>query len=458
MLTELAAAAQTFGEGSGPLFDTVTQLAQLTTTLAQNDKFVRAFVQDLAGVSSQLAGERTEIRQSLAAVADAVGTVKGFVHDNRKALVTDVEKLTRVMQTINSEKDSLDTALRVAPTAIGNLSLAYNSQTGTIGSRIGVSGNVVGRRRVPLLGGAAGRACPRKSADLACRALQAAARAGRGSAARRSRPPYPQGAIGATGSPPGRLAERPDGRRLVTRTCCAGACWSVVLAVAASGCKFDGAYDLPLPGLAGLRRQLLRGHRRLRRHPQRRPEVAGDGRRRHRRRGDRRRAGRLARPGHDARQERRRCSPTTRSPTSARSACWGRSTSPSSRRPQGKPTGRLVRRRQDRPRRHRPQPRGRGGARRAVVPAQRRRRRPARHDHPRAQPGDGRSHRPAAAPAGVAGGRRRHDRRPEGRHHQRDGVDRPPDRDPQRREEDDHRRARRGRPGRRRCWPSSTTS
>ena len=167
MLTQLAAAAQTFGEGSGPLFDTVTQLATLTTTLAQNDKFVRAFIKDLAGVSSQLSDERTEIRQSLAAVADAVGTVKGFVHDNRQALVTDVEKLTRVMQTINSEKDSLDTALKVAPTAIGNLSLAYNTQTGTIGSRIGVSGN---------LWDADGFLCsvvqqaslPGKTADLAC--------------------------------------------------------------------------------------------------------------------------------------------------------------------------------------------------------------------------------------------------------------------------------------------------
>lgn len=142
MLTELAAAAQTFGKGSGPLFDTVTQLATLTTTLANNDRFVRAFIKDLAGVSSQLAGERTEIQAALASVADAVGTVKGFVHDNRKALVTDIEKLTRVMKTINSEKASIDTALRVAPTAIGNLGLAYNDQSGTIGSRIGISGNL----------------------------------------------------------------------------------------------------------------------------------------------------------------------------------------------------------------------------------------------------------------------------------------------------------------------------
>jgi phospholipid/cholesterol/gamma-HCH transport system substrate-binding protein len=142
MLTQLAAAAQTFGEGAGPLFDTVSQLAEFTTTLARNDKFVRAFIKDLAGVSSQLADERTEIQGALAAVADAVGTVKTFVRDNRKALVTDVERLTRVMKTIASEKDSIDTALQTAPVAIGNLSLAYNNKSGTIGSRIGITGNV----------------------------------------------------------------------------------------------------------------------------------------------------------------------------------------------------------------------------------------------------------------------------------------------------------------------------
>ena len=55
----------------------------------------------------------------------------------------------------------------------------------------------------------------------------------------------------------------------------------------------------------------------------------------------------------------------------------------------GTPRGR----RHDRPRRDRTQPRGRGGARRAVVPAERRRRGPARHDHPRGQPGDVRAAR-----------------------------------------------------------------
>ncbi|MFC7496217.1 MULTISPECIES: MCE family protein [unclassified Nocardioides] len=167
MLQQLSAAAETFGDGSGPLFETVTQLATVTSTLAENDEFVRAFVKDLAGVSAQLAGERTEIRQALASVADAVGTVKTFVGRNRQALVTDIEKLTQVMQTINSEKSSIDTALRVAPTAIGNLALAFNNETGTIGSRIGISGNVWDADRF-LCAVVQNASIGKAAADLAC--------------------------------------------------------------------------------------------------------------------------------------------------------------------------------------------------------------------------------------------------------------------------------------------------
>ena len=46
------------------------------------------------------------------------------------------------MKTINSERDSIDTALAVAPVAINNLTLAYNQESGTIGSRIGIQGQL----------------------------------------------------------------------------------------------------------------------------------------------------------------------------------------------------------------------------------------------------------------------------------------------------------------------------
>ena len=168
MLTRLSQAADTFGRGSGDLFATVTQLAKFSETLGSNDRLVRAFIKDLSGMSSSLVGERVELQRALASVARAVGTVKGFVHDNHRALVTDLEKLTRVMKTINSERDSIDTALRAGPLALGNLAVAFNNQTNSIGSRIGVNGT---------FGDFDGLLCsivmqsgmPRASKDLACK-------------------------------------------------------------------------------------------------------------------------------------------------------------------------------------------------------------------------------------------------------------------------------------------------
>ena len=167
MLRQLSAAAATFGAGAGPLFDTVTSLATFTNTLAENDKLVRAFIKDLAGVSSSLVSERVEIQKALRAVADSVGTVKTFVQSNRKALVTDIEKLTRVMKNINSERDSIDTALDVAPVAINNLVLAYNTASGTIGSRIGIQGNLWGADDL-LCAIVQQSDMPKVSKDLAC--------------------------------------------------------------------------------------------------------------------------------------------------------------------------------------------------------------------------------------------------------------------------------------------------
>ena len=142
MLRELSAAAKTFGDGSGDLFETVTRLAQFTGVLSRSDVTVRRFIRQLTGVSSQLAGERDEIHDLLAALSGAVGVVESFVRDNREALGSDVRKLSHVLHTIDSERANLDTALAVAPVAMGNLFLAYNTESGTIGSRITFNGNV----------------------------------------------------------------------------------------------------------------------------------------------------------------------------------------------------------------------------------------------------------------------------------------------------------------------------
>lgn len=142
MINDLSEAAETFGQGSSDLFATVRSLASFTQVLARNDELVRAFIQDLAGVSADLADERVELQQALGEVAKAVGTVEAFVKDNRKALSDDLKALARVARTMASEKDSIQQALIAGPVGISNLNIAFDVATGSIGSRIGVQGNI----------------------------------------------------------------------------------------------------------------------------------------------------------------------------------------------------------------------------------------------------------------------------------------------------------------------------
>ena len=135
-LVNMSGAVQTFGDNSGPLFDSVTNLSQLTQTLATNDQFVDRFMGDLASVSSQLSGERDHLRKALAALARAVGIVRTFVRDNKGMVERDVRQLTEVLGVLAKQKDSLNTVARLGALGLGNLALAYDAKSGSIGSRV----------------------------------------------------------------------------------------------------------------------------------------------------------------------------------------------------------------------------------------------------------------------------------------------------------------------------------
>ena len=136
MLKNLSGAVQTFGNNSGQLFGTVESLARVTSTLQRNDRFVGRFMDHLGTVSQQLAGERGDLRKALVALAGAIGTVRGFVHDNRGALVGDVRKLTTTLGVLARQKDTLGTVLQLAPLGLGNLTEANDPETGTVGIRL----------------------------------------------------------------------------------------------------------------------------------------------------------------------------------------------------------------------------------------------------------------------------------------------------------------------------------
>jgi phospholipid/cholesterol/gamma-HCH transport system substrate-binding protein len=140
-IVALSEAATTFGNASGDLFGTVRELEEFTGALAANDAAVSSFMENLGGVSQQLAGEKEELTAALANLAAILGKVERFVRDNRKLLNQDVADLARIMKVLGDQKKTLETILDIAPSALGNLHVAFDPETGTIGSRIRFEGN-----------------------------------------------------------------------------------------------------------------------------------------------------------------------------------------------------------------------------------------------------------------------------------------------------------------------------
>ena len=135
-IRNLSAAAETFARNRGPLFDNVRSLAELTDTLAANDSTVQAFLEHLTSVSGQLEGERDELRTMLASLARVLGIVKGFVRENREVLGDDIALLTSLLERVDNQKDNLGLVIQKGSVALSNLAIAFESGTGTYGSRV----------------------------------------------------------------------------------------------------------------------------------------------------------------------------------------------------------------------------------------------------------------------------------------------------------------------------------
>jgi phospholipid/cholesterol/gamma-HCH transport system substrate-binding protein len=138
-IRNLSQAAEVFADNRGPLFENVRSLAEITDTLAANDTTVQAFFKDLSSVSEQFAGERDELREVVASLARVLGTVKGFVHENRATLGKDLELLSSLLERVDNQKDALGLVVQKGSLAMSNLALSFESGTGTFGSRVQVA-------------------------------------------------------------------------------------------------------------------------------------------------------------------------------------------------------------------------------------------------------------------------------------------------------------------------------
>jgi len=144
-IRNLSEAADTFARNRGPLFDNVRTLAEITETLAANDTTVQNFLTSLTQVSGQLEGERDEIRDVLEALAEVLGTVEGFVKENREVLNEDIKLLGSLLQRVDNQKDALGVLIQEGSLALDNLHLAFDANTGSFGSRLQATQNILFR-------------------------------------------------------------------------------------------------------------------------------------------------------------------------------------------------------------------------------------------------------------------------------------------------------------------------
>jgi len=135
---DLAQLSGTLAGSREELFGTVTELQSFVSTLAANDAQVRQFNTQLADVSNLLAAEREDLGAALRELSVALAEVAVFVQDNRAVLESNVDRLTEVTEVLVAQRAALAEILDTAPTALSNVSNAYNAASGTLDARANI--------------------------------------------------------------------------------------------------------------------------------------------------------------------------------------------------------------------------------------------------------------------------------------------------------------------------------
>jgi virulence factor Mce-like protein len=156
-IRELGKASQVLGESADDFFGAIDHLSVFTEMLATNDSQLRRLDAEIGPLTRFFAEEREDLGDALAELGKALGTVEGFVRDNRAEVTSTVERLDVTAKTLAEQKNSLGEALERAPAALRELLRAYDPDAGTIDVRPNLnefSFDDPAKPRVPLpLGG-----------------------------------------------------------------------------------------------------------------------------------------------------------------------------------------------------------------------------------------------------------------------------------------------------------------
>ncbi|WP_405997481.1 MCE family protein [Streptomyces sp. NBC_00829] len=138
-IEQFGKAARTLDGSSGDLFATLAHLQSFTTMLKKNDTTVARAERQLATVTGFLADDKENLSAALKELGTALGTVKGFIRENRASLKQNVDALAPLTQTLVDQRVSLAEALDTAPLAAGNALNAYDPAHRTLNGRADIN-------------------------------------------------------------------------------------------------------------------------------------------------------------------------------------------------------------------------------------------------------------------------------------------------------------------------------
>ena len=131
-LRELSQTSGRLGDSRGDLFGTVKNLQVLVNALANSNEQIVQFTDHVASVSQVLAASSDGLDQTLGALNQALGDVKGLLSQNNKALIDQVAKLADFTKLMNDHSDDIEQILHVTPNGLANFYNIYNPAQGSL--------------------------------------------------------------------------------------------------------------------------------------------------------------------------------------------------------------------------------------------------------------------------------------------------------------------------------------
>jgi phospholipid/cholesterol/gamma-HCH transport system substrate-binding protein len=131
-MRELSQTAGRLGDSRTDLFGTVRNLQVLVNALSNSNEQIVEFSGHLASVTQVLADSSNNLDGTLGTLNQALADVRGFLHDNNDALISQVNKLTDFTKILSDQHDDLEQLLHVTPNGLANFYNIYNPAQGTL--------------------------------------------------------------------------------------------------------------------------------------------------------------------------------------------------------------------------------------------------------------------------------------------------------------------------------------